>query len=253
VTAATLLGLGPGAYAVSFGAGISSFLAPCVVPLMPAYVSYVFGEPLKDLAADRRRFQERLFAGSLLYILGFSLVFVPLGLAASSAGLLLRHHQSAVLRVGGVIVALLGLQQLGVLRWLARRVGVEPRPLLPRVRSAPGGGGAARPLLLGIVFGLAWTPCVGPILGAVLVLAARASSALAGAGLLFVYALGVGIPFLLVSLVLINFPGALRPLVRRAGLIARIAGVTLVALGVLLMTNLYTDVASFLARFAPST
>src|SRR5438093_2050528 len=117
-----LLGLGPAAYVVSFGAGISSFLAPCVVPLMPAYVSYVFGEPVKDLALDRRRFQERLFAGSLLYILGFSAVFVPLGLAASSLGALLRDHQHAVLRVGGVIVALLGLQQLGVLRWAARRV-----------------------------------------------------------------------------------------------------------------------------------
>src|SRR5438093_11378492 len=95
-----LLGLGPAAYVVSFGAGISSFLAPCVVPLMPAYVSYVFGHPLQDLAADRRRLQERLFAGSLLYILGFSLVFVPLGLAASSAGALLRDPRDTVTRVG---------------------------------------------------------------------------------------------------------------------------------------------------------
>jgi cytochrome c-type biogenesis protein len=248
-----LLGLGPAAYVVSFGAGVSSFLAPCVVPLMPAYVSYVFGQPLQDLAADPRRFQERLFAGSLMYILGFSLVFVPLGLAASSAGALLRDHQDAVLRVGGVIVVLLGLQQLGVLRWGARRMGLETRSLLPRVRAAPRGGGVARPLLLGLVFGLAWTPCVGPILGAVLVLAARSSSALTGAGLLFAYALGVGIPFLLVSLLLINFPGALRPLVRRAGLIARVAGVAMLVLGFLLVTNLYRDLASFLARFAPST
>ena len=119
------------------------------------------------------------------------------------------------------------------------------------MKRAPPIGGAFRPLVLGLVFGLAWTPCVGPILGAVLVLAAKSSSALTGAGLLFVYALGVGIPFLAVSLLLVNFPGALGPLARRAGVIAKAAGVAMVALGLLLVTNLYTDLSSFLARFAP--
>jgi cytochrome c-type biogenesis protein len=246
-----MLALGPAAYVVAFGAGISSFLAPCVVPLMPAYVTYVFGEPLKDLAVDRRRFQERLFGGSLLYVLGFSLIFVPLGLAASSIGTSLRDHQAGVARIGGILVILLGLQQLGLIRRAAAVLHLTPRPVLPRVKRLPAGGGAARPLVLGLVFGLAWTPCVGPILGAVLVLAAQSSSAFAGGGLLFVYALGVGVPFLLVSLLLVNFPGGLEPLARRAGTIARVAGIAMIALGVLLVSSLYTDAAGFLARFAP--
>jgi cytochrome c-type biogenesis protein len=246
-----VIGLGPTAYLVSFGAGVSSFLAPCVVPLMPAYVAYVCGEPLEALSEDRRRFQERLFYGSLLYVLGFSLVFVPLGLAASSLGAALRHHQAGVARIGGLIVILLGLQQIGVFRRLARALKVQPRPILPRITRAPTRGGRLRPLVLGLVFGLAWTPCVGPILGAVLVLAARSSSALAGAGLLFVYALGVGVPFLALSLVFVNFPGLLKPVTKRVGIIARVAGVAMVGLGLLLATNLYTHLSSFLARFAP--
>jgi cytochrome c-type biogenesis protein len=246
-----MIALGPAAYLVAFGAGVSSFLAPCVVPLMPAYVAYVCGAPIGELAVDRRRFQELLFFGSLLYVLGFSLVFVPLGLAASSLGVALREHQAGVARVGGAVVVLLGLQQLGIFSRLARKMGITPRPLIPRVTRAPSGGGRMRPLVLGLVFGLAWTPCVGPILGAVLVLASQSSSALAGAGLLFVYALGVGVPFLAISLVVVNFPGMMKPLVNRAGAIARVAGVALVALGLLLVTNLYTGLSSFLARFAP--
>ncbi len=246
-----MLALTPAAFLVAFGAGISSFLAPCVVPLMPAYVAYVCGEPLKELAADRRRFQEKLFAGSLLYIGGFSLVFVPLGLAASGIGTALRDHQAGIARVGGVVVAVLGLQQLGTFRWVARKLHIGPHPILPRVERAPSITGPLRPLVLGVVFGLAWTPCVGPILGAVLVLASQSSNALTGGALLFVYALGVGVPFLLVSLALINFPGVLKPMVKRSGLIAKIAGVAMVALGVLLASTLYTNLASFLARFAP--
>jgi cytochrome c-type biogenesis protein len=246
-----VLGLTFTSYVVAFGAGISSFLAPCVVPLMPAYVSYVFGEPIQELAVDRRRFQEKLFAGSLLYVLGFSLVFVPLGLAASTLGLALKHHEVGVARIGGLVVILLGLQQLGVFKRLFARFGVHIRPLMPRIGKAPSTGGVLRPLVLGVVFGLAWTPCVGPILGAILVIAAQSSNALSGGALLFVYALGVGLPFLGISLLLINFPGALKPLVKRAGLIATIAGVAMIVLGVLLASNLYINLSSFLARFAP--
>src|SRR5439155_2246795 len=154
-------------------------------------------------------------------------------------------------RIGGLILILLGLQQIGVFRRLARALKVQPRPILPRVGRAPTRGGRLRPLVLGLVFGLAWTPCVGPILGAVLVLASRSSSAVAGAGLLFVYALGVGIPFLAISLLFVNFPGMLKPITRRAGVVARVAGVAMVALGLLLATNLYVHLSSFLARFAP--
>lgn len=249
---ALVLAVSPGAYLVSFGAGVSSFLAPCVVPLVPAYVSYMCGEPLADLERDRRRFQERLFAGSLLYVLGFALVFVPLGLAASAIGVAFRDHQAGIARAGGIVVVLLGLQQLGVLRRAARALGLRPRPILPRIARAPEGGGRLRPLVLGLVFGLAWTPCVGPILGAVLVIAADSASAVSGAGLLFAYALGVGVPFLGVALLFVNFPALLRPLARRAAVVARIAGVAMVVLGVLLASSLYTSFVGYLARFAPS-
>jgi cytochrome c-type biogenesis protein len=248
-----MLALAPAAYLVAFGAGVSSFLAPCVIPLMPAYVAYVFGDPLDELAVDKRRFQDRLFVGSLLYVLGFAIVFVPLGLAASTLGMALRNHQGLVARVGGALVILLGLQQLGVLRWIGAKLGIHVRPILPRVGQAPKRGGRLRPLVLGIAFGLAWTPCVGPILGAVLVLAAGSATALGGAGLLFAYALGVGLPFLAVSLLLINFPGMLKPLARRAGTIARVAGFAMVVLGVLLASGLYARLTGFLVQLAPGT
>lgn len=244
--------LGLGAYAVSFGAGVSSFLAPCVIPLMPAYVAYVCGAPVAALAEDKERFQRTLMRGSLFYVIGFALIFVPLGLAASTLGMALRDNQAAVARAGGALVILFGLQQLGVLRALREKLGWQPLPLIPRISKAPEGGGMLRPVALGMVFGLAWTPCVGPILGAVLVIAAQTGSAAEGAGLLAVYALGVGIPFVALALLFVNFPSVLQPIARRARLITRFAGVAMLALGLLMVLGLYTELTSFLARFAPS-
>ena len=244
--------LGTAAYVVSFGAGVSSFLAPCVIPLMPAYVSYVCGAPLSALADDREGFQRTLLRGSFMYVIGFALIFVPLGLAASTLGSALRDNQETIARVGGVLVILFGLQQLGVARAIGARAGIGPRAIVPRITKVPEGGGALRPLILGMVFGLAWTPCVGPILGAVLVIAAQSSNAAEGAGLLGVYALGVGIPFLALSLVFVNFPGALAPIARRARLISRLAGVAMIAVGLLMVLGIYTELTGFLSRFAPA-
>ncbi|MDQ6615796.1 MAG: cytochrome c biogenesis protein CcdA [Actinomycetota bacterium] len=222
-----------------FGAGVASFLAPCLVPLLPAYLGIITGE------AAGSRDASRAVPATAVFVLGFATVFAGLGAAAGLVGSSLHHLQQVVQRVGGVIVALMGLALLGLVRG----------PLLREVRlfrSVPKVGGPFRPYVIGIAFGAAWSPCVGPLLAAALTVAADSGQAGWGAILLLAYALGIGVPFLVASLGLASWPG-LAAALRRAGRpIERIAGVLLVILGVLLATDTYRHLTSYLARFTPS-
>jgi cytochrome c-type biogenesis protein len=222
-----------------FGAGVASFLAPCLVPLLPAYLGIITGEA--GVGRDARR----AVPATAVFVLGFATVFAGLGAVAGLIGSSLHHLQQVVARVGGVVVALMGLALLGLVRG----------PLVREVRlfkSLPKVTGPLRPYVIGIAFGAAWSPCVGPLLAAALTVAADGGQAGRGALLLLAYALGIGVPFLLASLALASWP-ALSNMLRRAGrTIERVAGVLLVILGVLLATNTYGHLTSYLARFTPA-
>ncbi len=222
-----------------FGAGVASFLAPCIVPLLPAYLGIIAGE-----AADARD-PARAVPATFIFVLGFAVVFAGLGASAGLVGHSLADVQDWIRRIGGIVVAVMGLALLGVIRGPLSR----ERRLMPVVSQR---FGRARPFVVGVAFGAAWSPCVGPLLAAALTVAAQSGEAGRGALLLLAYALGIGVPFLLAALGLASFPGIAGWLRRVGPTVERIAGVALVILGVLLTTGLYTHLTSYLARFTPS-
>lgn len=222
-----------------FGAGVGSFLAPCVVPLVPAYLGLIVGE--SAASGDTAK----AVPATVVFVLGFATVFAALGTAAGLVGSSLTDVQDWVQRVGGVVIVVMGLSLLGVLRGLFTR---EWRMF----DHVPAVGGPARPFVIGIAFGAAWSPCVGPLLGAALVVAAQSEAPGRGAVLLLAYSLGIGVPFVLASLGLASSPGLAERLNRIAPTLERVAGVLLVALGALLATGAYTYLSSYLARFTPA-
>jgi cytochrome c-type biogenesis protein len=226
-------------YIALFGAGIASFLAPCVVPLVPAYLGMVAGESVDAHDASRA------VPATAIFVLGFATVFASFGVIAGLVGRSLSPVQDVVQRVGGVVIIIFGLALLGVIRGPLSR---ERRAIttLPKVT------GPLRPFVIGVAFGAAWSPCVGPLLGAALIVAAHSGKPLQGGLLLTSYALGIGVPFMIASLGLASSP-KLSDWLRRAGpKLERFAGVVLVILGVLLATGVYKSLTSYLARFTPA-
>lgn len=228
---------------VLFGAGVASFLAPCVVPLVPAYLGIVATEAGPARGGDAGETAPSVRA-TAVFVLGFAVVFALLGAAAGLVGGSLQGVQSAVQRVGGVLVIVMGLALLEVVRG---PLASDHRLL----KAAPAVTGPVRPFVVGVVFGAAWTPCVGPLLGAALTVAAASGQALRGTLLLVAYAFGIGVPFLLASLGLASSAAARRRLQRVAPVVQRIGGALLVVLGVLLVTGTYGHLTSYLARFSP--
>ena len=227
---------------LAFAAGALSFFAPCVVPLLPAYVGYLGGATLSDIKADPAAHQLRIVRGGLLYVLGFGLVFVLLGVAAGFVGQGLRSQEAWIERVGGVLVIVMGLALAGLVP-----AAISQRTFHPLRPAVPGRSREWSAFLLGLVFGTAWTPCVGPVLAAILVLAANTHHALQGGVLLTAYTLGLGLPFLLTALLVAGFPAITRPLQRGSVVVSRAAGVLLIGLGVLLVLGIYTQLAGYLA------
>jgi len=210
--------------AAAFLAGVLSFLSPCVLPLVPTYLFYLGGE------------RGRLLFNALFFVLGFGMVFFLLGLPFTLVGGLLFEHRQTLARVGGVILILFGLYMLGLRpRWGVnlRYEGETGRPL-----------GA---LLLGASLGLGWTPCIGPILGAILTLTAVGG----GVELLLAYILGLAVPFLLVALFTDRLKGWLRRAGRLSHRVELLAGVVLLAVGILLLTGTYTALNAFFLRITP--
>jgi len=227
-------------FAVAFTAGLLSFLSPCVLPLIPSYVGFLTGMSAEEL--EHRRGTALLHG--LWFVGGFTLVFVLLGAGASAVGNLFRAQQIWLGRIGGVLVILFGLYLLGVLRpaflMRERRFDLARKPL-----GYFGSG------VVGLTFGAAWTPCIGPILGAILTLAAARESLGSGVGLLAVYALGLAIPFLLTALALDRFLVWFQRFRRWLVWVDRIAGVMLIVLGVLLVTDNFTLLAGYLQSLTP--
>jgi cytochrome c-type biogenesis protein len=226
-------------YVALFGAGVASFLAPCVIPLVPAYLGMVAGESAggHDPA--------RAVPATALFVAGFAAVFAAFGVIAGLVGRSLSPAQLAVQRVGGVIIIIFGLALLGVVRGpLARE-----RRLITKVPRVPS---PVRPFVVGVAFGAAWSPCVGPLLGAALVVAAHSRRPVEGGLLLCSYALGIGVPFLVASLGLASSQSLTAWLRRTGPKMERVAGVILLALGLFLVTGLYKALTSYLARFTPA-
>ena len=221
-------------------AGLVSFLSPCVLPLVPGYLSFVTGlsgEELGDTRAEgdvlvRTQVRRgRVLAGSVLFVLGFSAVFVTSGALFGGLGSLLLEHKDVVDRVLGVLTVVLGLVFLGVIPGLQRTVKL---PWLP----SPGLAGAP---LLGVLFGVGWTPCLGPTLAAVQTLAYTEASAARGAFLTAAYCAGLGVPFVLTGLAFRRALGAFALVKRHYALVMRIGGLLLVAVGLLLVSGLWED------------
>jgi cytochrome c-type biogenesis protein len=218
---------------VALIAGLVSFFSPCVLPLLPGYVSYVTGLSGADLVEHGGQdARARLLAGSLLFVLGFSFVFVALGGAFGQVGLWLAEHQDTLTRVLGLFTVVLGLVFAGVVPWLQRDV---------RVHSVPAVGVGAAPLL-GVLFGLGWTPCIGPTLAAVLSLGGTfGPNPSRGAFLAFVYCLGLGIPFILAAVGFRHMMGAVRVVRRHQVWVMRFGGAMLVTVGMLMLTGTWAE------------
>lgn len=217
-------------WVVAFGGGVISFLSPCVAPLVPGYLSYISGLSVQDLAEQRADNGRRVLLSCLLFVLGFSLVFVLLGASASLFGGLLIEYRRPLNRIAGAVMILMGLFIAGLfqLPWLfqERRFHLEGRSF-----------GPAGTILLGMAFAFGWTPCVGPILASILFYAGAAQTGLQGALLLFAYSLGLGVPFLLVGVGFGRSVAALGWVKRHYRVINGVSGGLLVAVGLLFLTD----------------
>jgi len=227
---------------VAFLAGLVSFLSPCVLPLVPSYLAFVTGMSLEDLqeGVDRRA----TFIHATLFVLGFSTIFVLLGAAASFLGQFFRYYEVWIARAGGVVIIILGLHLAGVFR-------LAPLLREKRVHLANKPVGYLGTFGVGVAFGAGWTPCIGPVLGAILTYGFSQDTVWAGVGLLSVYSLGLAVPFLLAALALDWFLRAFRRFRRWMPWVEKASGVLLVFLGILLLTGKFTVMSSWLARFTP--
>ncbi|MEE7478793.1 MULTISPECIES: cytochrome c biogenesis CcdA family protein [Methylobacterium] len=223
----------------AFAAGAVSFLSPCVLPLVPGYVSYVAGQ-----SAAGERDSLRTLGLSLCFVLGFTTVFVAFGAGASAIGFALLAHREMLNLASGLLVILFGLFTAGLLRpaWLQREL---------RWHGDPPGRGPVAAYLLGMAFAFGWTPCIGPVLGAILAVTASSASG-KGVILLTVYSLGLGVPFVAAALFLSGFVARLRTL-RWVGRTLQVAGGgVMVAMGLMMVTGRMTDMASFIMETFPA-
>ena len=231
-------------FLTAFAAGVVSFLSPCVLPLVPGYVSFVAGRSLEDLRAGAApRLQALTLAAT--FVLGFTVVFVALGASATALGNLLLSYRYELGIIAGVVVILFGLHLLGLtpLRIMNQeaRFQVEPR-----------GGRAAGAFLLGLAFAFGWTPCIGPVLGAILTLSASTADVAKGSLLLTVYSLGLGLPFLVAALFTDTLLARLKALGRAGRNLQRAAGALLVAMGLLMVTGQLEVMAYWLLETFPA-
>ena len=223
-------------------AGLLSFLSPCVLPLVPSYLSFVTGMTLEEFQETQQR--AHVLTHSLLFVAGFTLVFTILGATASFLGQFAHAYESWIARVGGVLIIVLGLHLLGVLR-------IAPLMRERRVHLSDKPAGFMGTIVVGAAFGAGWTPCIGPVLGAILTLAGTRETVWSGVWLLLVYSAGLAIPFLLAALALDRFLATFRRFRSWIPWMERTAGGLLIALGLLLVTGSFTLLTSWLARYTP--
>ena len=219
-------------YIVAFFAGFLTFLSPCLLPLIPSFIAYITGVSFGDLkdAGKRSEVRKKTIIHSLLFIFGFSIIFILLGLTATFIGKVLFGYQKVIRIAGGVLIILFGLYLTGVLKldFLAKE---------RRLKLQAKGASYIGSFLIGVTFAAAWTPCAGPILGSILVLAGTKASVIEGAKLLTVYSLGIGVPFFLTALAINSFLVYFNRFKKVISAINIIGGVFLIIVGILVVTN----------------
>ncbi|MDD5496070.1 MAG: cytochrome c biogenesis protein CcdA, partial [Candidatus Omnitrophica bacterium] len=225
-------------YLVAFTAGLLTYLSPCLLPLIPSFVLYITGISFADLkdAGKRGEVLKKTVAHSLLFILGFSLIFVLLGLTATFVGKLLFQYQKAIRIAGGVLIIILGLYLTGFLK-----IGffMKERRLKLPIKNATYLGS----FLVGVTFAAAWTPCAGPILGSILVLAGAKANVRHGAVLLSLYSIGIAIPFMITAVLANYFLEHFKKIEKYIKVINIVAGIFLVIIGILLVTGYLSVIA----------
>ena len=228
----------------AFGAGFLSFISPCVLPLIPGYISYISGMSLEDMRAADAGARRRLIIATLFFILGFSIVFMAMGASASAIGALLREYLRVVQKIAGIVIVVFGLHLLGLFRigFLDRDTRVQTS----RKPATPFGA-----LVVGTAFAFGWTPCIGPILGGILTIAGSKDTVGEGVLLLAVYSAGLGVPFLLTSIAVDKFFLASARVRRYYRAIEIVSGVLLVLLGLLIFTDKFTLLSRYLQPYLP--
>lgn len=230
----------------AFAGGVLSFISPCVLPLIPGYLSFVSGVSMEELRGGETPGSSRwqVLVASLAFVAGFSVVFVSLGASASAIGEFLMSRLPLLGKIAGVLIVIFGLHTMGVfrIRWLEmeKRVHAQRKP-----------AGLLGAFVVGIAFAFGWTPCIGPILGGILVIAGSKETILEGVRLLAVYSAGLGIPFLLTAVAVNHFFAASARIRRHYQAIEVTSGALLIVIGVLIFTNQFTIIARYLEPYLP--
>jgi cytochrome c-type biogenesis protein len=226
---------------IAFSAGFLSFVSPCVLPLIPSYITYITGVSFKDLADAETRTKLRWATTfhSLLFIMGFSTVFILMGASATYLGQLLTRYQYWIMKAGGVLIIILGIHFTGMINLpflqMERRFEFRKKPL-----------GYVGSFLVGIVFAAGWTPCVGPILSTILLYASTSKSFTTGVVLLTFYSMGLGVPFFLSSLAFNSFLSNFERIKRYMRVITIVSGLFLIGIGILLLTDTFQEINTYL-------
>jgi len=225
---------------IAFTAGVLSFLSPCVLPLIPSYMSFITGLSLEEMGDQRRA----AVTHALLFVSGFTLIFMALGATATGLGRLLQFHQVWLERAGGVLIVVFGLYMLGAFSFgvfaRERRVHIQNKPL-----------GYLGSVLVGVAFGAGWTPCIGPILGSILLYTSSQGDLGQGVVLLFSYSMGLAVPFLIVALAVERFITWFQSYRRYMPFVTKASGGMLVFLGLLLMSGYFSLLAAWLQGLTP--
>ena len=228
----------------AFSAGLLSFISPCVLPLVPSYLSYITGLSVENLAKveERERFKSAILLNALLFIAGFSTVFIAFGASASLIGKVLYEYQDIIRKVGGILIIIFGLYLLGILKLNflmteRRLMHFESRPV-----------GYVGSYLIGTAFAAGWTPCVGPVLGTILAYASTTESMSGGVMLLSAYSFGLGLPFFLTAFGMDTFLSYFKSLRAYLGGVSFVSGTLLILVGVMIFTDSVTLFTSFLER-----
>jgi cytochrome c-type biogenesis protein len=225
---------------IAFSAGLLSFLSPCVLPLIPSYITFITGLSLDDVQNARR---SALVHGSL-FVLGFTLIFLAMGATATVLGQSLLRHRDWISRIGGLVIIVFGLYLLGALN-----IGFLSRERRFHVADKPVGYFGT--VVVGVAFGAGWTPCLGPILGTILIYTGSQADLGKGMWLLLAYSLGLAVPFLISAVAINRFTWFFQRMRKQMVWVSRVSGAVLIGIGLLLVTNYFTILASWLTTITP--
>ena len=231
---------------IAFLAGFVSFVSPCVLPLVPAYLSFLTGSTLEELQSSMAApARARVIAHAVAFIIGFTIVFVALGASASAIGGVLKTNRHIIAQVGGVIIIILGLQMVGVFR-------LKFLAMDKRLHLQPGNRSFFMSGIVGVAFAAGWSPCIGPILAAILAIASQAGGAAQGAWLLFIYSMGLAVPFIALALAFGAVLPALNRMKRFLPALEIAAGVFMILVGIVLVNDWFLPLSGRLYQYVPT-